>query len=483
MARTDADRLMWIGGQWRAASSGEWLVSVNPADETVTGRVPNATAADVADAVSAAEAAQPAWAALSVWERAALLRRLAAAIRTRGAEILDLEARDTGNTIGKLGADVQIAAGYLEYFAGLGSEMKGETVPATAQGLHFTLREPWGVVARIVPFNHPFMFAAAHLAAPLMAGNTVVIKTPETSPLSGTLLGELCADVLPPGTVNIVHGLGLPAGDALVRDPRVRRIGFTGSVPTGLAIQRAAAESGVKHVSLELGGKNPFIVFPDADLDRVVDGAVAGMNFSWAGQSCGSTSRLLLHESIHDEVVERVGERIRKLRLSDPLDPTSEMGPVNSKRQLERVMGFIDSARSDGARLITGGRRPPGEQFARGFWVEPTFYAEVTPAMRVAREEVFGPIVCAMRWSTEDQAIALANSTPFGLTTAVWTRDLATSMRVMRRIQAGVVWINTSGQHFVGTPFGGWKDSGLGGEECLDELLSYTQTKAVHVIP
>ena len=483
MARTDRDRLMLIGGEWRQGSSREWLVSVNPADESVTGRVPSATAADVADAVTAAEAAQPAWAARSVWERAAVLRRLAAAIRVRGGEILDLEARDTGNTIGKLGADVQIAAGYLEFFAGLGSEMKGETVPATAQGLHFTLREPWGVVARIVPFNHPFMFAAAHLAAPLMAGNTVVIKTPETSPLSGTLLGELCADVLPPGTVNIVHGLGMPAGDALVRDPRIRRIGFTGSVPTGLAIQRAAAESGVKHVSLELGGKNPFIVFPDADLDRVVDGAVAGMNFSWAGQSCGSTSRLLLHDSVYDEVVERVGERIRTLRLGDPLDPASEMGPVNSKRQLERVMGFIESARADGARLITGGRRPPGEAFARGFWVEPTFYADVTPSMRVAREEVFGPIVCAMRWSTEDQAIAIANATAFGLTAAVWTRDLATSMRMMRRIQAGVVWVNTSGQHFVGTPFGGWKDSGLGGEECLDELLSYTQVKAVHVLP
>lgn len=483
MARTAPDRLMLIGGQWRAASSGEWLVSVNPADESVTGRVPSATAADVADAVAAADAAQPAWAARSVWERAAVLRRLAAAIRVRGAEILDLEARDTGNTIGKLGADVQIAAGYLEFFAGLGSEMKGETVPATAQGLHFTLREPWGVVARIVPFNHPFMFAAAHLAAPLMAGNTVVIKTPETSPLSGTLLGELCAEVLPPGTVNIVHGLGTPAGDALVRDPRIRRIGFTGSVPTGLAIQRAAAESGVKHVSLELGGKNPFIVFPDADLDRVVDGAVAGMNFSWAGQSCGSTSRLLLHDSVYDEVVERVGERIRKLRLGDPLDPASEMGPVNSKRQLERVMGFIESARADGARLITGGRRPPGETFARGYWVEPTFYADVTPSMRVAREEVFGPIVCAMRWSTEDQAIAIANATAFGLTAAVWTRDLATSLRVMRRVEAGVVWVNTSGQHFVGTPFGGWKDSGLGGEECLDELRSYTQIKAVHILP
>jgi acyl-CoA reductase-like NAD-dependent aldehyde dehydrogenase len=473
---------MLIGGEWCEASDGAWIESINPADETPTGRVPAGTAADVARAVAAAEAAQPDWAAKSVWERAAALRRLAAGIRARGAEILELEARDTGNTIGKLGADVQIAAGYLEYFAGLASELKGETVPATAQGLHFTLREPFGVVARIVPFNHPFMFAAAHLAAPLMAGNAVVVKTPETSPLSGSLLAELCREALPAGLVNIVHGYGMPVGDALVRHPSVRRIGFTGSVPTGLAIQRAAAESGVKHVTLELGGKNPFIVFPDADLDRVVDSAVAGMNFSWAGQSCGSTSRLLLHESVHDEIVERVGERLRRLRLGDPLDPSAEMGPVNSQRQYERVMGFIASAQAEGARLVAGGRRPQGAAFERGFWVEPTLYSDVDVRMRVAREEVFGPIVCALRWRTEEEAIAMANGTEFGLTAAVWTRDLGIAMRAMRRLQAGVVWINTAGQHFVGTPFGGWKNSGLGGEESLEELLSYSQVKAVHLL-
>lgn len=477
------DRLMLIGGEWCESSDGAWIESLNPADETPIGRVPAGTAADVARAVAAAEAAQPAWAALSVWERAAALRRLAAGIRARGAEIVELEARDTGNTIAKLGADVQIAAGYLEYFAGLGSELKGETVPATAQGLHCTLREPYGVVARIVPFNHPFMFAAAHLAAPLMAGNAVVVKTPETSPLSGSLLGELCLATLPPGLVNIVHGHGVPAGDALVRHPAVRRIGFTGSVPTGLAIQRAAAESGVKHVTLELGGKNPFIVFPDADLDRVVEAAVAGMNFSWAGQSCGSTSRLLLHESIHDAIVERIGARLRRLRVGNPLDLAAEMGPVNSRRQYERVMDFIGSARAEGARLITGGRRPPGAAFERGFWIEPTLYADVDMRMRVAREEVFGPIVCALRWRTEEEAIAIANDTEFGLTAAIWTRELAVALRTMRRLQAGVVWINAAGQHFVGTPFGGWKNSGLGGEESLEELLSYSQVKAVHVLP
>lgn len=462
---------------------GQWIDSHDPATLEPTGRVPAATARDVDRAVRSAAKAQIAWAARSVWERAAALRALATAIRARGPEILALEARDTGNTIGKLQADVQIAAGYLEYFAGLASELKGETIPATASGLHLTLREPFGVVARIVPFNHPFMFAAAHLAAPLMAGNAVVVKTPETSPLTGSILAELCHATLPPGLVNIVHGFGMPAGDALIRHPLVRRIGFTGSVATGLAIQRAAAESGVKHVTLELGGKNPFIVFPDADLDRVVEMAVAGMNFSWAGQSCGSTSRLLLHESVHDLVVERVAARMKSLRLGSPLDAASEMGPVNSARHRERIMALIDSARSEGARLVTGGGRPVGEGFAKGYWIEPTLFADVTPAMRIAREEAFGPVVCAQRFASEEEAIAIANDTDFGLTAAVWTRDLPRALRMVRAVQAGTVWINTAGQHFVGTPFGGWKDSGLGGEECLEELLSYSQVKAVHVFP
>jgi acyl-CoA reductase-like NAD-dependent aldehyde dehydrogenase len=472
---------MLIGGAWRESADGAWIDSLNPANECVHGRVPAATAADVARAVEAAAGAQPAWAAHSVFERAAALRRLAAAIRARGSEILELEARDTGNTIAKLAADVQIAAGYLEFFAGLGTEIKGETVPASAHGLHYTQREPYGVVARIVPFNHPFMFAAAHLAAPLMAGNTVIVKTPETSPLSGSLLGELVAELLPPGVVNIVHGLGRVAGDALVRHPLVRRIGFTGSVPTGLAIQRAAAEGAVRHVTLELGGKNPLIVCPDADVDRVVDAAVAGMNFSWAGQSCGSTSRLLVHETLYETIVDRVGARIATLRVGDPLDPGSDMGPVNSARQLAHVQDLIGSARREGARLVTGGGRPPGQSFERGYWVEPTMFRDVTPGMRLAHEEVFGPVLAAMRWSREAEAIEIANGTPFGLTASVWTRDLATSLRFTRALQAGVVWVNAVSSHFVGVPFGGAKDSGLGGEESLDELLSYTQVKAVHV--
>lgn len=473
---------MLIDGAFAAASDGAWITSVNPATEEPIGRAPAGTKADVARAVEAATKAQPLWNAKSIWERAALLRKVAAGFRARAQEILTLEATDTGNTIGKLRADVEIAAGYLEYFAGLGTEMKGDTVPASATGMHFTLREPYGVVGRIVPFNHPFMFAGAHLAAPLMAGNTVVVKTPETSPLSGHLLGDVCREVLPAGVVNIVSGFGLPVGDALVRHPQVRRIGFTGSVATGLAIQRAAADTSVKHVTLELGGKNPLLVFPDADVEKAVSAAIAGMNFSWAGQSCGSTSRLLVHDSLYKRAIELTHDKVAALKLGDPLDPTSDMGPVNSIGHYQRVMNLIAAGKNEGAKLIHGGGRPSGELFKRGYWVAPTVFADVTPNMTIAREEVFGPVMCVARWSNVDEAISLANGTDYGLTTGIFTNDITQAMTTAKRIESGVVTINGSTMHFVGLPFGGVKNSGLGGEESLEELLSYTQAKSIHIL-
>lgn len=482
MDTTFGDRLMYIGGEFVASESGEWMESVNPSTEEVHGRVPAGSVEDVNRAVVAAKAAQPEWGAKSVFERGALMRELAAAIRASEENVVPMEAADTGNTIASLGNDIVLVAGYVDFMAGLGTEIKGESVPATPQNIHFTIREPYGVVGRIVPFNHPFLFAGAHLAAPLMAGNAVVLKSPDQSPLSATVMAEICQRVLPPGVVNIVSGQGIVVGDAIVRHPDVQRIGFTGSIPTGMAIQRAAAEVAVKHISLELGGKNPFIVFPDADVETVANAAVAGMNFAWAGQSCGSTSRLMVHESLYDAVTERVVERVGRIKVGDPLDTASEMGPVNSEGHYRHVVALIESAREQGAKLLTGGERPEGEEFERGYWIRPTVFGDVTMDMRIARDEVFGPVLSVLRWSDTSEAIEMANGTEYGLTAGIWTNDVTTAMRTARQIESGCVWINGGGRHFMSTGFAGYKNSGIGREECLDELLSYTQSKSIHII-
>lgn len=473
---------MLINGDLVDSESRELLEAINPATEESLGHVPAASAADVDRAVAAAEAAHPAWAALEPKERSKLVRKLAQAVRDNFDNILRIEVVDTGNTIAKMRADVATAGDTLDFYAGFATEIKGETIPASGKNLHFTIREPYGVVGRIIPFNHPIKFAANALAAPLMAGNCVVLKPPETSPLSATILGEICRQVLPPGVVNIVTGYGLPAGDAIARHPKVKRLAFTGSVPTGRAIQRAAAEGGIKHVTLELGGKNPLIAFPDMDPDKIAQIAVAGMNFAWQGQSCGSTSRLLLHESLYKPVLERVVERVAALRLGDPLDDKSQMGPINSKRHYERVCAMVESGRAEGARLMTGGKRPNGSEFKRGYWLEPTVFADVKPTMKIAREEIFGPVLSVFSWKDENEAMTLANATEYGLTASIFTNDIKTAFRAARAVKSGYVWINGASGHFYGTPFGGFKNSGLGREEGIDELLSYTEVKTVHVL-
>ena len=473
---------MLINGELADSDSGELLESINPATEESLGYVPAASAADIDRAVAAAEAAQPAWAAIEPKERSKLLRKLAQALRDNFEKILRIEVVDTGNTISKMRADVATAGDTLDFYAGLATEIKGETIPASGKNLHFTIREPYGVVGRIIPFNHPIKFAANALAAPLVAGNCVVLKPPDTSPLSATILGEICQKVLPPGVVNIVTGLGMPAGDALARHPKVKRLAFTGSVPTGRAIQRAAAEGGIKHVTLELGGKNPLIAFPDMDPDKVAQVAVAGMNFAWQGQSCGSTSRVLLHESLYKAVLERLVDRVAALRLGDPLDDKSQMGPINSKRHYERVCAMVGSGSTEGARLMTGGKRPGGSDFKRGYWIEPTVFADVKPSMKIAREEIFGPVLSVFSWRDESEVIALANATEYGLTASILTNDIRTALRTARAVKSGYVWINGASGHFYGTPFGGFKNSGIGREEGIDELLSYTEVKTVHVL-
>jgi aldehyde dehydrogenase (NAD+)/betaine-aldehyde dehydrogenase len=477
---TEACRML-IGGELVESESGQFDDSLDPATEEVIGRAPAATKADVDKAARAAEKAWPGWAAMSVAGRADVLRTFGARLMQRADELLKVEVSDTGNTIGPMRGDVRMGDS-LNYYAGLGYELKGQTIPSTPGNLHLTVREPYGIVARIVPFNHPVMFATARTAAALMAGNAVVVKPPETSPLSAMVLAEIARDAFPPGVFNIVTGKGATAGDALVRHPAIKRIAFIGSTATGRAIQRAAAETAVKHVSLELGGKNPLIVFPDADPDAVARAAVGGMNFTWQGQSCGSTSRLLLHDSLYDRVLEQVVDLVSSLRVGDPMDDRSQMGPINSAAQLAKVQHYVAAGKADGARLLTGGTRPEGEQFRRGYWIRPAVFGGVTPGMRLASEEVFGPILSVMRWSDLDSAIAMANDVEYGLTAAIWTNDINTALTTARRVRAGHQWINGFGAHYMAVPFGGVKSSGVGREEGLEEMLDYTEIKTINIV-
>jgi betaine-aldehyde dehydrogenase len=472
---------MLIGGELVESSDGGWIDCVNPANEEYIGKVPRATAKDVERAVELAEQAQIGWAALSVARRSDYLMRLGDAIMKRADELLHVEVADTGNPITPMRSDISGGVERLRYFAGLGYELQGKTIPATPENIHFTLREPYGVVGRILAFNHPINFAIVGMASPLMAGNAVVLKPSEQSPLSASILAEIASEVLPPGVLTLLSG-NADVGNALVRHPRVKRLSFVGSARTGMAIQRSAAEVAVKHVSLELGGKNPFIVFADAPVEKVAAAAVAGMNFSWQGQSCASTSRLLVHESIYDKVLEHVIAHVSRIRVGDPFDSKTQMGAINSAGQLSKVKLYIEGANADGARLMAGGSRPSGASFEKGYWLEPTVFADVKQDMRVAREEIFGPVLSVMRWSDPDEVIKMANSVEYGLSAAVWTNDITAAMRTAQRLQSGYVWINGVNAHVRAMPYGGYKNSGVGRERGIEELYSYTEEKSIHIM-
>ena len=323
-----------------------------------------------------------------------------------------IDSADCGNPISEMIGDANVAAAQVEFFAGLVTEMKGHSIPQGPDRLNFSVREPLGVVGRIVPFNHPFMFIAGKAAAPLAAGNTIVMKPPEQAPLSSLRLAELIDGLLPPGVFNLVPG-GKEAGAALAAHPGVAKIALIGSVPTGKAVMRAAADT-LKGVLLELGGKNALIAYPDADPDAVAAGVVGGMNFTWCGQSCGSTSRAFIHEKIHDAVIERIKFRISRWKPGIPTDPATTMGALISKAQFDRVMGYIDSAKSEGARLVTGGGRPTDPALAKGLYIEPTVFADVKPTMKIAREEIFGPVVGVFRWSDEATMLGQVNAVEYG---------------------------------------------------------------------
>lgn len=468
----------FIGGRWTAPVEGATSPVENPADETILARAATCTGRDVDAAVSAARDAASGWRRMPWSERAARLREVAARLRADARRLALVDTLDSGNPIGGSLADVSAAADALDYFAGIGGQAAGETIPGPDGVLTYTERVPYGVVGRITAYNHPLMFAAQGVAAALVSGNAVVVKPAEPTVLSSLEFAALTEDVLPAGVLSVVPGPGA-VGQRLVEHPDVPRIAFTGSVATGRRILAAAA-AGLTRVTLELGGKNALIVHPDVDPEAAADAAVTGMNLTRTnGQSCMSTSRVLVHADIAADVAAATAARMAALTVGRPEDPGTDVGPLAFRTHRDRVLGHIATARREGAHLATGGGGAPA--FERGYYVEPTLFVDVEPDMTIAREEVFGPVLALLRWSDPAEAIELANATPYGLTANVMTGDLRTALRAASDVDAGIVWVNGPTPLPPGTPFGGMKSSGMGREHGLEELLSYTETKSVIV--
>jgi phenylacetaldehyde dehydrogenase len=481
-AFTQRPRELLIGGRWRPAQSGASFDVIDPASGLTFARAAAGDAADIDDAVAAARAAfEGPWGASMPAYRARLLLKLADLIEANGEELALLETLDNGMPFRMARMVVTFgAAESLRYHAGWATKIGGETVNLSVPGeWHaYTLREPVGVVGQIVPWNFPFTMAVAKIAAALTVGCTVVLKPAEQTPLSTVRLGDLILEAgFPPGVVNIVTGYGATAGRALVAHPGVDKIAFTGSTPVGKEILRACAGN-LKRVTLELGGKSPVIIFPDADLGPAAEIAARGI-FMNTGQVCAAGSRLFVHEKVFDQVVEALVGRARALKLGAGTDAATDLGPVISEEQRERVTGYIRAGIEDGGRLLTGGSRVPGP----GYFVQPTVLADTTANMKVVREEIFGPVLCAMSFSDSDvDSIArMANDTQYGLAASIWTRDINVAHRLARRIKAGSVRINTAGSVDAAMPLGGFKQSGWGRENGREGTEIYTEVKSITV--
>ncbi len=471
-------RDLYYGGGWHKPQGG-YAETINPATGESLGIAPNANAADVDAAAKAAHAAFQDWKKVKPTDRAALMRKVSAVIRANAEEFALIDSLNCGNPITALRRDISNAAAAIDYFAGLVLQIHGATIPLGEDIVNMTVREPIGVIGRIVAYNHPFAFAAAKLGASLGAGCTIVIKAAQQAPLSAYRLMELIDGILPPGVVNVISG-GVECGQAMVAHPLIPKISLVGSAPTGRAVARGGADR-LKHVELELGGKNALIVYPDADLKKAIKFAISGMNFSWCGQSCGSMSRLFAHEKVYDEVLKGVVDGVSKIKPGNPLDEDCKMGALISKVQFDKVMSYIEIAKKEGARLMTGGKASDDPKLKGGFFVEPTVFADVNQSMRIANEEVFGPVLSVLKWSDEEKMFADVNAVEYGLTGAVFTQNISTAHRAARRIEAGYVWVNTAGGQALGTPYGGMKQSGYGRDKVIEEMLSNTQVKNIAI--
>jgi acyl-CoA reductase-like NAD-dependent aldehyde dehydrogenase len=470
-----------IDGEFRAARDGGWIDSVNPATGRVWARVPAGGAAEIDDAVAAAAAAYPAWRARPAMSRAAVLRAWADSIRDHAEELWTIDATDNGRPRVEARPAVLGAAEQVEFHAGLAETVTGETIAISPTTLSYSLREPFGVVGVIIPWNAPLAMFYAKVSAALAAGNTVVVKPPERASVSILAAARYLADAgLPPGVVNVVCGEGRTAGEALVDHRGVAKISFTGSTATGRRITERSV-SNLKALGLELGGKSPNIVFADADLDAAAAGVAAGIYTASAGQACIAGSRILIEESIYEDFVDRLRERAAAYVLGDPLDPATTMGPIAFEGQYDKVLGYVDLAQQEGATLQFGGRRStelftPDDPLADGYFLEPTLFTTSDNRLRICQEEIFGPVAVALPFTSETHAVELANDTTFGLAAGLWSNNLSRVHRMTSALHAGVVWVNTYRRLHWALPFGGQKESGnrpSNGPHALDEWLEH----------